>query len=36
MKYISDTLKALSRLLPVLALATLASCDSFIYEDEGD
>ena len=23
-------------MLPVLALATLASCDSFIYEDEGD
>lgn len=36
MKYISDIFKALSRLLPVLVAVTLASCDSVIYDEEGD
>ncbi len=36
MKYISDIFKALSRLLPVLAAVSLASCDGMIYDGEGD
>lgn len=36
MKYISDIFKALKRVLPLLAVAMLASCNSMIYDYEGD
>lgn len=36
MTHISYIIKALSRLLPVLAAVMLASCDGMIYDEEGD